>query len=116
MNAPIATETPRPGSLQRMVRRRVELAKARLNERWLEECDRALDTAGVPKWVCLHGESVPSNTVPSRLRWYLARRKDVKPAERDGLDREMELAMQDAREFMVRVEPPNAQAQRTGTL
>lgn len=98
---------PNGGSLERRVRARLEAAKARLKERWLKKCEEMLTAAGVPQWVCINGETVPSNTVPSRLGWYLLRRKDVQPWECDGIDKEMELAMDHARKWIPYGERPN---------
>lgn len=62
-----------------------------LDAKRLRMCDQMLTDAGVPEWVInSDGESVPSNSTPERLRWYLARRKDVKRSETDQkLQREM---------------------------
>jgi hypothetical protein len=50
-----------------------------------------LTKAGVPEWVInSDSDGVPGNSVPCRLKWYLARRKDVKPGEIDQrLQRDM---------------------------
>lgn len=69
----------------------------RLNQLWLDRCDKLLDGAGVPKYVCLGRVNVPGNTVPERLEWFLLRRKNVQPWEHDNLDKEMELAEREAR-------------------
>jgi hypothetical protein len=79
------------------VSKRVAEARALLNQNWLIECSRLLDAAGVPEWTCLEGESVPSNTVPSRLKWFMLRRKDVQCWELDGWDKELKLAMEHAK-------------------
>lgn len=57
-------------------------ARARLNQRWLEECDRLLNEAGVPETVTF--DNMPGNAVLHRLAWYLARRKNVSKAEARG--------------------------------
>lgn len=51
-------------------------------QRQLQRCDEMLTKAGVPEWV-MNSDSndVPGNAVAERLKWYLARRKDVKPEE-----------------------------------
>ncbi len=80
------------GSQQRVVMaRRLEQLKIEQTARRLQMCDQMLTDAGVPEWVMnSENESVPANSTPARLRWYLARRKDVKPSEIDQtLQREM---------------------------
>jgi len=68
--------------------------KARQNERQLQECDQMLTEAGVPEWVlnCAN-EPVPANSTPQRLKWYLARRKNVSKWE---IDRKLQRDMADA--------------------
>lgn len=73
------------------VRYRLKKARADLNKKWLDECARLLTEAGVPQHVCLVNESVPDNSVPGRLKWFLLRRKNVQKFETDNLDKEMEL-------------------------
>jgi len=52
--------------------------------RQMERCDDLLTKAGVPEWVeNTDSDGVPGNSIPERLKWYLARRKDVKPSEID---------------------------------
>lgn len=63
-----------------------------------------LDDAGVPEWVenNFH-RGVPSNSAVMRLKWYLARRKNVAAREIDQkLQREMKEAEANAREYMER--------------
>ncbi|HRA67717.1 MAG TPA: hypothetical protein PL187_16940 [Caldilinea sp.] len=70
---------------------RLQELKHRQTEDRLRRCDEMLTAAGVPEWV-MNSEngSVPANSTPARLRWYLARRKDIKPGEIDQqLQREM---------------------------
>ena len=51
-------------------------------QRQLQECDEMLTKQGVPEWVeNSDSNGVPGNAVTCRLKWYLARRKDVKPEE-----------------------------------
>lgn len=51
-------------------------------QRQLQQCDEMLTKAGVPEWVMnSDSDGVPGNAVTERLKWYLARRKDVKPEE-----------------------------------
>jgi len=53
-------------------------------ERQMEMCDQMLTASGVPEWVMnLDANGVPANSLPSRLKWYLARRKDVAAGEID---------------------------------
>jgi len=53
-------------------------------EKQLTICDQMLTEQGVPEWVMLaDSNGVPANSVPSRLKWYLARRKDVAVGEID---------------------------------
>ena len=61
----------------------IEEVRARRNAIQLERCAQMLTEAGVPEWVELSDSSVPSNAVTYRLKWFLARRKDVKPSEID---------------------------------
>jgi hypothetical protein len=81
---------------------RLEQLKSELNERRLTECDQMLTDAGVPEWVMNTGcDGVPSNSVVARLKWYLARRKNVAVREIDqNLQREMKVAEADAREYV----------------
>jgi hypothetical protein len=83
---------------------RLEQLKAELNERRLTEIAAMLDDAGVPEWVENNSHrGVPSNGCVSRLKWYLARRKNVAAHEIDQkLQREMRQAEIDAREYMGR--------------
>lgn len=64
----------------------------RYKARQLDMCSQMLNMQGVPEWVMLEsGNGVPSNATPCRLKWYLARRKDVADCEIDQeLRREME--------------------------
>ena len=91
---------------------RLEQLKAELNERRLTEISAMLDDAGVPAWVenrCHKG--VPSNSAVMRLKWYLARRKNVKAAEIDQkLQRDMKAAEIHAREYMGRYNAEPSQA------
>lgn len=93
-------QRPRAASLKRVVRAKLWHAKQRLNQRWLDECETLLNETGVPQYVCLVGESVPDNSVPGRLKWYLLRRKNVQRWETDNLDNEMKLAEQVVRDWM----------------
>ena len=53
-------------------------------EKQLTICDQMLTEQGVPEWVMLSDSNgVPANSVPFRLKWYLARRKDVAEGEID---------------------------------
>jgi len=72
---------------------RLELLRSRQNSRQLLLCRKLLDEAGVPEWVMnSDSDNVPSNSVTSRLKWYLARRKNVTPGEIDvKLNRSMSL-------------------------
>jgi hypothetical protein len=72
-------------------------------KRWLDECDRLLDDAGIPKHVCLVDDTVPENSTPSRLKWFLLRRKSVQRWETDNLDNEMKLAEQEAKNWEIYV-------------
>lgn len=77
--------------------------------RWqLEQCDQMLTDAGVPEWVeNSNCNGVPGNSTPERLKWYLARRKDVKPGETDRkLAKEMEENIEAARLFHMRTKFP----------
>lgn len=78
--------------------------KAELNERRLDEIAAMLTDAGVPIWVennCHRG--VPSCSPVSRLKWYLARRKNVAAREIDQkLQREMKEAEENAAHYMKR--------------
>lgn len=51
----------------------------KLKERWLQDAHDLLTASGVPQWVEV--ESMPGNSLPHRLQWYLIRRKDVSEAE-----------------------------------
>jgi hypothetical protein len=103
---PAMSKTPEPSTLASATgyAARLEQLKAELNERRLTEIAAMLDDAGVPAWVenrCHKG--VPSNSAVMRLKWYLARRKNVKAAEIDQkLQREMKEAEIHAREYMGR--------------
>lgn len=45
-------------------------------------CQELLSGSGVPEWVTLQKDpSVPANSVPSRLEWYLLRRKSISEDE-----------------------------------
>lgn len=51
-------------------------------QRQLQQCDEMLTKTGVPEWVMnSDSDGAPGNAVTERLKWYLARRKDVKPEE-----------------------------------
>ena len=89
INSGVSADQRAEGSHQRMVR--LEQLKAELNERRLTEIAAMLDDVGVPEGVenNFH-RGVPSNSAVMRLKWYLARRKDVKPGEIDQrLQRDM---------------------------
>lgn len=98
----VATESELPATSGYTAR--IEQLKAELNERRLTEIAAMLDDIGVPEWVennCHRG--VPSNSAVMRLKWYLARRKNVSPREIDQkLQREMKAAEANAREYMER--------------
>ena len=83
---------------------RLEQLKAELNERRLTEIAAMLDDVGVPEWVENNSHrGVPSNSAVMRLKWYLARRKNVAARETDQkLQREMKEAEANAREYMER--------------
>ena len=83
---------------------RMEQLKAELNERRLKEIGDMLDDAGVPEWVeNTSHKGVPSNGVVSRMKWYLARRKNVKASEIDQkLQRDMKAAEIHAHEYTSR--------------
>lgn len=62
-------------------------------ERQMEMCDQMLTASGVPEWVMnLDANGVPANSLPSRLKWYLARRKDVAAGE---IDQELQSMMEE---------------------
>ena len=83
---------------------RFDQLKAELNERRLREISEMLTDAGVPEWVMNAGHNgVPSNSDVSRLKWYLARRKNVKAGEIDQqLQRDMKEAYEHARAYRER--------------
>jgi len=70
---------------------RIEKLRARQNAIRLERIEQMLKDAGVPEWVqTIETGPVPSNAPDYRLQWFLARRKNVKPAEIDQqLQKEM---------------------------
>lgn len=93
------------GSLERAgSTARLEQLKAQLNERRITEIGAMLDDVGVPEWVENNSHrGVPSNSAVQRLKWFLARRKNVAACEIDQkLQREMRQAEADAREYMER--------------
>ena len=70
--------------------------KSELNERRLDEIAAMLTESGVPIWVennCHQG--VPSCSPVMRLKWYLARRKNVAASE---IDQELQRGMKEAEE------------------
>lgn len=74
---------------------RLAQARAHLNARIVKQCQALLTEAGVPHWVQNGQSTVPSNSLPERLNWFLARRKDVKPAEVDqDLQKEMKTCLE----------------------
>jgi hypothetical protein len=76
-----------------------KLAKLREAQllRWVKGCDEMLTKANVPEWVENEGSSVPSNCILERLKWFLARRKDVKKWEIDqNLQRSIAIATRHA--------------------
>jgi len=77
-----------------------DLTILRYKERQLSMCDQMLTDAGVPEWVMASDSNgVPANSVPSRLKWYLARRKDVAAGEIDqGLQDDMKEMLRLARQ------------------
>lgn len=72
---------------------RRELLMLRYKSRQLEMCGKMLDESGVPEWVMnSDSNNVPANATPCRLKWYLARRKNVSAGEIDEeLNRDMGL-------------------------
>jgi len=83
--------TTKPKADRRSAGVRLKELKHRQTEDRLRRCDEMLTAAGVPEWVMnSENDNVPANSTPARLRWYLARRKDIKPGEVDQqLQREM---------------------------
>lgn len=83
---------------------RFEQLRAELNERRLTEISEMLTDAGVPEWVMNSDHNgVPSNSEVFRLKWYLARRKNVKAGEIDQkLQRDMKEAYEHARAYRER--------------
>ena len=65
--------------------------------RQLQKCADMLTQSGVPEWVeNTDSDGVPANRVPARLKWYLARRKDVTPSEAEPqLQAEMRRSLAD---------------------
>ena len=84
-------ETKPPFAEARGCDARIEKLRARQNAIRLERIEQLLQDAGVPEWVqTIETGLVPSNAPDYRLQWFLARRKNVKPAEIDQkLQREM---------------------------
>lgn len=70
-------------------------------KRQLDKCADMLTQSGVPEWVeNTDSDGVPGNSVPERLKWYLARRKDVTPAEAEPkLQAEMKRHLADVEQF-----------------
>lgn len=66
---------------------RSEELRRRLVQHWHDDARKLLTTAGVPEWVEVGG--MPGNSLPHRLEWLLARRKDVSAVERAGVCDEM---------------------------
>lgn len=95
---------------------RLEQLKAEQNERRLTEIAAMLDNVGVPEWVENNSHrGVPSNSAVMRLKWYLARRKNVSPREIDQkLQREMKEAEASAREYMERYNAEVSDRARNG--
>lgn len=84
---------------------------ARRNAIQLERCSEMLTAAGVPDWVELSDSpGVPSNAVTYRLKWFLARRKDVNPSE---IDKELQRDMAD---WEARLQRDGAQSVNAPTL
>lgn len=81
---------------------------AKYYQRQLDDCDKALTEAGVPEWVMNSwNDGVPANCVPERLRWFLARRKNITKAESEQrLQNEMRLLLQHACEYAGRDSAP----------
>lgn len=80
---------------------RLQELKIKAHEMELGKCDQMLTDAGVPEWV-MNSDSngVPSNSVASRLKWYLARRKNVERWETDqALQRDMEESLRHAQAY-----------------
>lgn len=69
--------------------------RLRQYQTWLNQCDALLTENNVPEWVTFSGNPAPSNTIPSRLKWYLARRKAVGAQEIDRDTRELNQRMAD---------------------
>lgn len=78
--------------------------QVRYYQRQLEEISFLLTQSRVPQWVQNQdSQGVPSNAPASRLKWYLARRKDVSPKEGEPtLQREMAEATRAADEWSER--------------
>jgi hypothetical protein len=60
---------------------KILIMMARFYRDELEKVSKMLDEAGVPEWVEEEGNPVPANAAVYRLKWYLNRRKDIKPSE-----------------------------------
>lgn len=85
------TERAPAVTVQRIVGPQRENMINRYKAKQLEICGEMLTRAGVPEWVIGADSTVPASSVPCRLKWYLARRKDVEPWEGDeDLQREMQ--------------------------
>lgn len=116
----VATEAAEAiaGSLQPVCSAsRLQELKIKAHERELQKCDQMLTDAGVPGWV-MNSDSngVPSNSVASRLKWYLARRKNVERWETDQtLQREMEENLRHAQAYTQARPNDQAQARRSLT-
>lgn len=63
---------------------RLEIAKGKLALHWVRDIQKQLTNAGVPDTVYIGKRDLPCTDPASRLHWYLLRRKDVKPFERDA--------------------------------
>lgn len=80
--------------------RRGDHYKFRYEARQLDMCDKMLTDAGVPEWVSTADSCVPGNSTPCRLRWFLARRKDVSESEAEPkLQLEMRRLMETVKRY-----------------
>lgn len=79
---------------------RYEQLRANYIERQLAMCDQMLTEQGVPEWVMLSDSNgVPANSVPCRLKWYLARRKNVAAGE---IDQQLQDEIKETRAWLKR--------------
>lgn len=80
---------------------RLEQLKAQQDRHIITEISKMLDEAGVPEWVeNTDTRGVPANAPHCRLKWFLARRKNVAEWEKDQkLAREMKENLEHARRY-----------------